>query len=502
MNKLNVLLITTDQQRWDTIASNNPLIETPNIDRLYKRGISFSRAYTCNAVCTPSRVSILTGHYPSKHGCYTIGNSLPADYPTAAQVFSDNDYFTGLIGKAHFRSCIDKTSFEAAPKVHDRDFFRNWTGPYHGFSYAKLAIAHTVESHACGMHYGAWLEDNGVDTSKYFGNYGYTDFGTWDLPEQYSNSHWTADETLDAFEIAQEQEKPFFIWTSFQDPHSPCFVPEPWASMYDREKMPIYSLKDGEMDDKPPFYKSPVEGKGEKYGTDEELRVKKNWGTEHTISNLSFMTDEMKKETMAIYYGMVSQLDHHIGRILDYLEEKNMIDNTLIVFTSDHGDYMGNHGMWWKGLPTYEDMQRLPFVASHPDCKTPGTKSDALQSIVDLPYTFLEVAGIEVPAGYQGVDQNASWIDSSDKVRDWAMVEFRPTESAFMQKTYIEDTYKLVVYHDRNYGELYDIKKDYDQMHNLWDEPEYAQIKCDMIMRFISAEMEKDGKLRPRTAIA
>jgi uncharacterized sulfatase len=141
-------------------------------------------------------------------------------------------------------------------------------------------------------------------------------------------------------------------------------------------------------------------------------------------------------------------------------------------------------------------------VASHPDCKTPGTKSDALQSIVDLPYTFLEVAGIEVPAGYQGVDQNASWIDSSDKVRDWAMVEFRPTESAFMQKTYIEDTYKLVVYHDRNYGELYDIKKDYDQMHNLWDEPEYAQIKCDMIMRFISAEMEKDGKLRPRTAIA
>ena len=113
--------------------------------------------------------------------------------------------------------------------------------------------------------------------------------------------------------------------------------------------MPIYSLKDGEMDDKPPFYKSLVEGKGEKYGADEELRVKKSWGTEHTISNLSFMTDEMKKETMAIYYGMVSQLDHHIGRILDYLEEKNMIDNTLIVFTSDHGDYMGNHGMWWKG---------------------------------------------------------------------------------------------------------------------------------------------------------
>ena len=499
MSKLNILLITTDQQRWDTIACSNPLIQTPNLDRLHKRGIAFSRAYTCNPVCTPARISILTGHYPSKHSCYTIGNSLPNDYPTMAQVLSDNGYFTALTGKAHFQSCIDKSSFEAAPNVFDRAFFKEWEGPYYGFTYAKLAIAHTVERHACGMHYGVWLEEHGIDTSKYFGNNGYTDFGAWDLPEEYSNSHWTADETIKAIDLAEDKEQPFFIWSSFQDPHSPCFVPEPWASMYDREKMPVYELKEGEMKDKPPFYQSLVEG--HKYGDDPELSVK-DWTTEHTISDLGFMNTEMKKEIMAIYYGMVSQVDHHIGRILDYLENKNLIDNTLIVFTTDHGDYMGNHGMWWKGLPAYEDVQKIPFIVAHPSCKTHGQISQAIQSLVDLPTTFLKAAGIEIPVGYQGVDQQESWTNAEKADREWAMVEFRPTESSFMQKTYIEGDYKLVVYHKRDYGELYNLIKDPEQMVNLWEVPEYLQMKLDLFKNFISAEMEKDGKLRKRTAVA
>ena len=253
------------------------------------------------------------------------------------------------------------------------------------------------------------------------------------------------------------------------------------------------------MDDKPPFYQALVIG--QKYGDEPELRVK-DWKTEHTISDLGFMDDQMKRETMAIYYGMVSQVDHHVGRILDYMEANRLMENTMIVFTSDHGDYMGNHGMFWKGLPAYEDVHRVPFIAVHPQCRTPGAKSDAIQSLVDLPATFLHSVGIGVPAGYQGVVQEDAWTDAGESGRDWAMVEFRPTESPFMQKTYVNKRYKLVVYHQREYGELYDLQADPQQYFNLWNNPHYREIRLELLCGLISAEMEKDGKLLPRMAIA
>lgn len=494
--KMNVLLITSDQQRWDTISQNNPLIKTPNIDRLFERGISFNRAYTSNPVCTPARISMLTGHYPSKHGCYTIGTSLPENYPSIPDSMNDNGYFTALIGKAHFQPCLTEGSFESEPNIFDRDFFKNWNGPYYGFKYAKLVIGHSVEKHASGMHYGLWLKEQGIDTTKYFDKYDYTDFGTWNLPEEYSNSKWTADETIKAIDMSCDNEEPFYIWSSFQDPHNPCFISEPWASMYKEEDMPVYGLKDGEMQNKPPFYKQMAENGT--YGDDPKFK-EKDW---HCVRNLPFMNENKKREIMTKYYGMVSQMDHHIGRILDYLEEKGLIDNTIIVFTSDHGDYMGNHGMWWKGLPAYEDAQRIPFVVAHPLCKTPGTKSESLQSLVDLGITFLNATNIEVPPGQQGVNQEEAWKDSNVSKRQWSMVEFRPTEDNFMQKTFITDKYKLVVYHDKKYGELYDLKKDPEQYDNLWNNPDFQNIRIELLEKFIYAEMEKDGTLRERTSPA
>ncbi|OQB15218.1 MAG: Arylsulfatase [Firmicutes bacterium ADurb.Bin193] len=501
MKKRNILLITSDQQRWDTVGYMNDKIKTPNLDKLLKKGIAFERAYTCNPVCTPTRVSILTGHYPSKHGCYTIGTGLEDDYPTTIpKILGENGYFTSLIGKAHFKPCLTEGGFESLPSILDRDFYRNWSGPYFGFEYCQLVIGHSCEILASGMHYGLWLEEQGLDVSKYFGNNKYTDFGTWDLPQEYSNSKWTADLTIKAVEMAQEKDKPFFIWSSFEDPHNPCFVPEPWASMYNKEDMPVYGLREGELEGKPPFYSTIVEKKPDTgYACDDLDFGEKDW---HCISPLPFMDDEKKRDIMTKYYGMVSQMDHHIGRIVDYLEEKGLMEDTIIVFTTDHGDYMGNHGLWWKGLPAYEDVQKIPFLVVHPDCKTPNQRSTALQSIVDLGATFLSFAGVKPPVGLQGVNQENAWIDAKNSQRDWAMVEFRPSQSSFMQKTFITERYKLVVYHNREYGELYDLHDDPDQLRNLWDNPQYADVKFLLFRRFISAEMEKDGELCERTSPA
>ena len=211
MKRKNILLITSDQQRWDTLGVYNDKIKTPNLDRLSESGITFDRAYTVNPVCTPSRCSMLTGHYPSRHGCYTIGTSLPEDYPTIPRLLSDTDYSTALIGKAHFQSCLDENSFEAAPNIFDEDLFTKWSGPYYGFEKARLVIGHSCEDHASGMHYGQWLKSQGVDVKKYFGNHNYSDFGTWDLPEEYHNSKWTADETIESIEQFQKEDKPFFL---------------------------------------------------------------------------------------------------------------------------------------------------------------------------------------------------------------------------------------------------------------------------------------------------
>ena len=495
MKKYNYLLITTDQQRADTLGCVNPLVQTPNLDRLAQEGILYNRAYTSNPVCTPSRISILTGHYPSTHGCYTIGTSLRKGYHTAAETLTESGYYTALCGKAHFQACLSPTSEEAIPFIQNREYYKKWDGPYYGFQHAQLVIGHSVEAHCPGMHYGVWLEEHGVDSSKYFGNNEYTDFGQWDLPEEYSGSAFVCEKTVDAIRAAQEESKPFAIWASFQDPHNPCFVGKRWRDLYKPEDMPVYNYTPGEMDDRPEFYRGMAEN-GD-FGLEDKMNGK-NW---HCVSNLPFMGEQEKREIMRSYYGMISQMDFYVGKIMAYLEENHLRENTIVVFTSDHGDYMGNHGLWWKGIPAYEDIQRVPLIVSHPECRTPGAVSQALQSTIDIPCTFLQDAKLSI-VGQQGKDEMPSWLDAHVTVRDHAFVEFRPSESDFMQVTFITDTYKLIMYHDLQWNELYDLSRDPEQKHNLWYKEEYQQVRFELMRKYISAQMEKDGVLQSRDAPA
>lgn len=497
---MNVLLITSDQHRWDALGTVNPVLKTPNLDRLAWEGVQFDRAYTCNPVCTPARCSILTGQYPSRHGCYTIGTSLPEDYPTIPQLLSQAGCFTSLIGKAHFRACCNEPagshpSIEAPPQNRDWEYFRRWSGPYFGFEHVQLAIDHSNQPSADSMHYGLWLREQGVDPERHFGRGKYTDYGVWDLPEELHNSRWTADQTIAAVDRAGD--RPFFIWSSFQDPHNPCVVPEPWASMYRPEEMPEYRYREGEFADKPPFYQKLYEAAGSL--GDPELDAYKPW---YCFRRLREMDDRRTRELTAIYYGMVSLMDHHIGRIVQHLERIGQLDRTVIVFTTDHGDYLGNHGLWWKGLPAYDDAQRLPWIVRHPGCRTPGRRSNAFQSLVDIGPSALDALGVAAVPGLQGVSQIPAWVDAAASARDWAICEYRPTEGPFMQKTFVQDRWKLVVYSRREYGELYDMQSDPDQYRNLWADPQYAGVRGELLQQLATAGMESDGTLRPRVAWA
>jgi len=509
----NILLITTDQQRWDTVGAYGVApVKTPNLDALAAQGVLCDRAYCANPLCMPSRTSILTAQYPSRHGVYTNGVAADEDYNASiGRVLGELGYATTLVGKAHFRPCSNGASLESPPQVYDLDFYRNWSGPYYGFDHVELAICHSHEAPACGMHYGAWLADRGVDTMHYWGrpDQAYTSVGPWDLPEEHHNSRWVADRTIAAVERATSAKQPFFVWASFQDPHNPVVVPEPWYSLHDRATVPDYGLRENEMRDKPPFYEEFLE-----HGTFDEGRVTAggidSWPclgrqltrNEAIPQDYAGMDREAnRRNAVAAYYGMVSLADHHVGRMVADLKAHGLFENTLIVFTSDHGEYLGNHGVWWKGLPAYEDCHRVPLLACWPRAIPPGQRSHALHSLIDLGPTFAAAAGGRRGSDWQGKNQLEVWRGRRESARDHALIEFRPTDSDFQQLTVVTANHKLVAYPGRDWGELYDLGADPDQVRNLWTRQEAANLRRRLEI-ILAHSREKERERRPRVAPA
>jgi arylsulfatase A-like enzyme len=500
----NILLITSDQQHWDTLGVSNPRVKTPNLDRLAHEGTRFRRAYCNNPVCSPSRSTIITGMYPSWHGCWTIGVKLDEEIPTVGEYLSKAGYATTLIGKAHFQpvaSTPEQESWECPPRLHDLDFWREFHGPWYGFDHVEVARNHADEYWA-GQHYGIWMEENGLPHWRDHFQTWPPDknaprrLHTWDLPEEFHYTTWTAERSIAAIERAQADEKPFFLWASFHDPHPPYLVSEPWASMYDPEEMEVGTLEPGELERMPPHFSLTQEEKPD-FSQWRETPHANHGFHSHLIS------EEALKKNIAVYYGMISFMDKQIGRILDYLDEQGMADNTLIVFSTDHGHFLGQHGLIAKGAFHYEDLLRLPFLVRWPEGGVPANReSQSLQALIDLPSTFLAAAGEAVPGQMQGVNQLPVWTGEAESARENVLVEFRHQPTAVHLRTYIDERYKLTVYRDHTYGELFDLEADPEERQNRWDDPEFATIKAALFQKFVNAELQREPMRFPRIAHA
>jgi len=412
-------------------------------------------------------------------GSFTVALSPIADSRAA------REHGAHVHGESTLEIVIDAGAVQAV--------LRGPASNFYGFEHAQLVIDHGDRRETAGMHYGAWLEDQGVRIEDYFGQNAYKDFGVWSLPEDLHYSKWTADRTIDAIERAGQSDRPFFLWSSFQDPHNPCFVPEPWASLHDEADIPDPVWDPEEFTSKPPFYRSTIERN--RLDSEPLLTGPKDWACR---DNTRYSSADYRRQ-VRLYRGMISLMDHHIGRIVRHLESTGQLDNTVIVFTSDHGEYLGNHGLWWKWLYAYEDAHRVPFLVYDPRCQTPGAMSSAIQSLIDIPQTFLRRADITAPPGLQGFEQTSAWQNAEARVRDHAIIEFRPTEGPFMQKTWIDARWKLVLYSPVSYGELYDLESDPDQLRNLWDHPDFATVRAERCLALLRAEMQEEGTLRERT---
>ncbi|MFW5802578.1 MAG: sulfatase [Verrucomicrobiota bacterium] len=500
-SKPNILLLTSDQQHWATLGVLNPEIETPNLDRLAAQGALFTRAYCPNPTCTPTRASMITGQYPSQHGAYSLGTKLLEDRHTVGEDFQEGGYRTALVGKAHFqplKGTAEFPSLEAYPTLQDLDFWRGFHGPFYGFEHVELARNHVDEGHV-GQHYAIWMEEKGLkDWRKHFCAPGGTNEAQqhdWTIPEEYHYNTWIAERSCKLMEQYARDGDNFLLWSSFFDPHPPYLVPEPWASMYDPAKLTVPQAVEGEHEDSPALTKITQE-------VDPDVSPWRQSGLAlHGCHSHLHDRDELAKD-IAVYYGMVSCMDKYIGVILDKLDELGLTDDTLVVFTTDHGHFFGQHGLVAKGPFHYEDMIKLPFIARWPGQIPAATTNDSLISLVDLPPTFLSACGLNVPYAMTGIDQTEVLRGNARPERDHVIVENRHDVDSVNVMTFVEERYKITVYCKESCGELYDLREDPGELRNLWNVPEFADLKQRLLLRFVQAEMAKAPVPMPRVCHA
>jgi arylsulfatase A-like enzyme len=499
----NILLITSDQQHYGTLGTANDKIKTPALDRLCEAGTRFDRAYCPNPTCTPTRASIITGMYPSQHGAWSLGTKLYEDVPTVGEALGKAGYFTALVGKAHFQPLKSRPgmeSIECQPVLRELDFWRGFHGPWYGFEHVETARMHGCESHV-GQHYAIWMEEKGLANWRDF----FEDWPPnaekarrlrsnrrWSLPQEFHYTRWTAERTIAQIERAAAERRPFFIWSSFHDPHPPYIVPEPWAGMYDPADMPAGAIAEGEHEKNPIHFR-----KTQERDADYWHAARKGEAIHGGHTHLHDV-EELKKD-IACYYGMVSFMDQQIGVLLDALGRLHLADDTLVIFTSDHGHFLGQHGLIAKAIHHYEDLLRVPLVVRYPGRVPGGEVSAAIQNLVDLAPTFLTAAGLDVPGIMTGVSQLETWCGGGP-ARSWSITENHHGTACFHMRTYVTQRYKITVYRDGSDGELFDLLEDASEVNNLWHVPAAAELKGRLLHELAQATLRCEPVRMPRIA--
>lgn len=508
----NLLLLVSDQQRADLLgcAGRIPVL-TPHLDRLASEGTHFVRAYTPCPLCTPARATLVTGQYPSRHGAWSIGTDLAPDcLSLPAQLGRLANYRTGLIGKSHLVSCLREGSLEALPLSRDRQRYPGWSGPWYGFEHARLAVGHAHEPHAHSLHYGAWLERHGIPPAPpYFalagGGAPNDEVGRWALPESLHSGAWIVEETgrFLAEHAERHKGRPFFLSVNFPDPHLPFRVPAPWDEMYADTPLPAPVRRAGEDRDKPTLFRATVRGAQDSLGWHLHAGLPSQTRTHCEFGQVPWSEEELRR--WRIYLAMQSLLDKQVGQILAQLSDYGFGRDTLVVYTSDHGDLMGDHWLCHKGGSHYRAAVNVPLLVRWPDLIPAGQVSEELQSLVDLPATFVAAAGLAPVAGMQGQDQLACWRGQAPSPRPGVWIDHR-VEEGLSVNTWITRRHRLSVHsihaEARDEFELYDLVEDPDEFVNLSSHPQQAATALALMGELQRYQQRVSAPWQPRLAFA
>ena len=479
----NILLICTDQQRYDALGCyGNAAISTPQIDGFAAESVLFEQCYVQSPVCAPSRASLLTSQYPHVHGLWANGVTLPSGRDRFPRALADAGYDCGVIGKMHLAACHGGRTEQRGD-----DGFRvyEWAhDPTHG----------SPEN-----AYHRWLEEHHPDlytaaTAHGFGRVGHDAVGFDTMPTAAHYSHWVGERTIDFLRDGRDAEKPFFLWANFYDPHHPFVAPQEYLDRYDPATMPVPLGGAEGLTTRPPVL------------TDAS---RKSYAG--IARGFAEYTPEEIQEAVAAYYAMVTLIDDEVGRILATVDELDLARDTLVIFTSDHGEMLGDHALMLKGPMMYEGAVRVPLIIRWPGHLPAGERRTELVQWLDLGPTILDAAGLPpLPHGQGQSLLPLARADAAAPRRGWALCEYRDSGHPYDPAVHVTmlrgGDHKLIVHHGSpataraRTGELYDLAADPQELHNLWDEPTSAAVRSELMAQLLDVMVATEDRSQPREA--
>lgn len=447
----NILWYCTDQQRFDTIgALGNSHVITPTLDGLVQEGVAFTRAYCQSPICTASRSSFMTGMYPGRiHNCRNGNKSFVNPPPLISKLLSESGYDCGLVGKFHLQSAGERTE----PRMDDG--YRYWR-----FSHAPR------DDWPEGHDYADWVQGQGGDLDALRASEGR-------VPPELHQTTWVTECALEFIKQPRDSDIPWLLTLNPYSPHEPLIPPRIYADMFDPADMPGPHFRESDL-------------------------VQQN-----KLRDIFFQSEARNpdafdgRKQQSLYYAMIRQIDDQFARILEELERTGQRDNTVIIFTSDHGECLGDHGLLWKGCRFYEGLVRVPLIFSYPGHIKTNLRTDALVELIDMSATILDLGGVELPAEFQGRSLLPILNGAADPSRHRSFVRSEYYDAIDVQPLtyatmYRDQQYKLVTYHTQGKGELYDLDADPWEFENLWDNPGCRDTKLRLIEAAFNTTMNQN----------
>ncbi len=449
MRRPNILILYTDQQRWDALgAAGNPEILTPNLDRLAASGTRFSHHFVQNPVCMPSRASFLSGQYPETLGISHMGVPLPEETWLLPRYLGAYGYRTANIGKLHALPHANRDHRLQHPRYgFDHLEISDEPGPYEDAyrAWVRAIAPEHLDSISLGLPPSAtvWQRTMGVHDGVNHPSERFPKRAVpFPAPDHLTHTAFVSDRTR-AF-ITQQGDQPWLCISGFYSPHSPWIVPQRYLDLYDPARITL-----------------PGKAVRQPFGED---------ATNRDSLDLASSDNELRS-AMHGYYAMVTEVDDHVGRILATLETQGVMDDTMIIFTSDHGEWLGKYGRYGKGHPADDAVSRVPLLirrASADRSQVPVV--DVIVEAIDVLPTILEAAAIPVPPTLQGQSLVPLLDGGDDVVRpDSALTEHRGWKSLRTR------THRYGI---ASSGEehLFDIEADPHEIRDISSEPASAEV--------------------------
>jgi arylsulfatase A-like enzyme len=467
----NILHIMSDQQQWGTIAGRSAC-NTPNLNKLARGGMLFERSYTPSAVCCPARAMILSGAYHWHNGVFNQIHSSPSVhrdmYPNVvlySNRLRDAGYRMGYVGKWHasWVRCPADFGYEMA-----------------GINGCDPAILRKYDMNPDRVERPkAALKRHPIKMIQWPGDDPTAEWGYTEGPEEATHAWEIAEMAIRMMRRFAKESRPWLLETHFVDPHDPYFPLKQYLDRYDPRSIPVPKSFHDTFEGKPGMHR----------------RESSTWGP---------VTEDDYRQSRACYYASVEQLDHQIGRMLEALEETGQTDNTMVVFTTDHGDMCGNHRMWIKGWIPYEETYRIPLIIRWPGHIRPGSTSTRLVQTHDLAHTYVDAAGAQALPYSDGYALQP--LFSNPEAPGWPdqrLCAYYGGEFLYTQRIAITDRFKYV-FNGFDIDEMYDLERDPEEMHNAAYDPEYAKQTDDMRARLyeMMAQFEDPYGLPPRWTLS